>query len=458
MNQALLDKIVNAVLYEGYILYPYRPSIKNHQRWTFGGVYPRVYSEAQTGSDGWTMQTECLVRGDGRCKLQVKVRFLHIQQRHIKQLDAPIRNLEADDDPPGCVVESLKVGSQHYQSWQEATEREIAQPELTLVTLSPNPSRVEFRFPGSRQFEPIRDSKDEILGLIEREQQTIVGTLEVAAQQLSRELFKIRARIENHSPLHHAQRTNREEALLRSLISTHTILEMESGEFISLFDPPQEFRELAAGCRNIGCWPVLVGTEGERDTMLSSPIILYDYPEIAPESPGDLFDATEIDEILSLRILTLTDEEKQSAAAVDSRVRALLQRTESLGELQFQGLHGTMRRLAPCVSGRNAMNEWEPLVHWPKPASIKVGDIDLEPGDRVRLCPLGRADILDIALEGRTATIESIEQDFEGRIYLAVTVDSDPGKDLGALKQPGHRFFFGIDEVEPLDIHTQGTA
>jgi hypothetical protein len=80
----------------------------------------------------------------------------------------------------------------------------------------------------------------------------------------------------------------------------------------------------------------------------------------------------------------------------------------------------------------------------------KVGDIDLKPGDRVRLWPLGRADILDLALEGKIATIDSIEQDFEDRIYLAVTIDDDPGRDFGKQKQPGHRFFFGVEEVEPL--------
>ncbi len=103
--------------------------------------------------------------------------------------------------------------------------------------------------------------------------------------------------------------------------------------------------KLAAGCQNIGAWPVLVGDPGERDTMLSSPIILYDYPQVAPESPGDLFDSTEIDEILILRILTLTDDEKRAAAAVDERVRALLYRNESLAMEQLAGLHGAVRGL-----------------------------------------------------------------------------------------------------------------
>ena len=96
---------------------------------------------------------------------------------------------------------------------------------------------------------------------------------------------------------------------------------MQDGEFVSLLEPPPEFQEAAAACSNVGTWPVLAGEPGQRDTVLSSPIILYDYPQIAPESPGDLFDGTEIDEILSLRILTLTDEEK-SAMRRSRRARA----------------------------------------------------------------------------------------------------------------------------------------
>jgi hypothetical protein len=92
---------------------------------------------------------------------------------------------------------------------------------------------------------------------------------------------------------------------------------------------------------------VLVGAEGERTMLLASPIILYDYPQIAPESPGNLFDGTEIDEILTLRIMTMTDEEKREMGATDARARALLDRTESLDQEQLMALHGTLRGLRP---------------------------------------------------------------------------------------------------------------
>jgi hydrogenase maturation protease len=155
----------------------------------------------------------------------------------------------------------------------------------------------------------------------------------------------VSVRVGNRTPLDEARCASRDDALLRSLISTHAILHVHQGTFVSLLDPPAPWREPAASCRNVGTWPVLVGEEGDRDTLLSSPIILYDYPQVAPESPGDLFDATEIDEILTLRILTLTEEEKRAAAALDGRARELLARTDALAREQLAGLHGTVRNL-----------------------------------------------------------------------------------------------------------------
>jgi hydrogenase maturation protease len=128
---------------------------------------------------------------------------------------------------------------------------------------------------------------------------------------------------------------------------------VEGGEFISLLDPPAEHSQAAKQCWNLGTWPVLVGSEatGQRDTMLSSPIILYDYPKIAPESAGPMFDGTEIDEILTLRILTLTDEEKLEMAQLDEQGRRLLERTEALAPEAARHLHGTRREpeRRPCA-------------------------------------------------------------------------------------------------------------
>jgi hydrogenase maturation protease len=346
MNAALVDLIVNAVLYEGYILYPYRPSVKNRQRWTFGGLCPQSYSAAHGGAEAWAMQTECLVRGSRGAALDVKVRFLHLLMRSVGELTPPVAEWPADEEPAYRAVESLQVGDRQFFTWQEAVERTIGLDDLDLEDLVSQPRRQPFAFPARRDREPIRDV-GKFVGVIVREHEPVSGAVEAFAEPVGEWLFKVRVRVLNHTPLDDADRRSRDDALLRSLVSTHTILGVRGGEFVSLLDPPEACRAAAAGCRSEGTWPVLVGEPGATDAVLSSPIILYDYPQIAPESPGDLFDATEIDEILTLRILALSAEEKRAMAAVDERARALLQRTEALAGDQLLSLHGAVRGLRP---------------------------------------------------------------------------------------------------------------
>jgi len=334
MNRALVDRIVNAVLYEGYVLYPYRPAVKNQQRWTFGSLFPRAYCEAN-GGESWRMQTECIVCGDENTTLHVNVRFLHL-------IDRVIDVLEPSGEIGGRFgrVESVRVGDYLYQSWQEAVERDAILPPLRVGNQA---IKSAFTFAASAHIEPIRDSNT--VARIERIQHALSLAAHVSAHRESDGLFRITVQVENQTAIE-SLAIARTQALLRSLASTHAILGVEQGEFISLVDPPEEARSLAERCTNIGVWPVLVGEPGQRDTMLASPIILYDYPQIAAESPGDLFDGTEVDEILSLRILTLSDDEKRRATSLDERVRALLTRTSSLDRKQLAGLHGTMRLLS----------------------------------------------------------------------------------------------------------------
>lgn len=288
------EEIADAVLYEGYMLYPYRTSsVKNRQRWTFGGLYPASYSERCGDASG--MHAEVLVTGTDPL-IEAKVRFLHLLQR--------------DDGV------------------QLATPRDVAGGH--------------FEFPASR-------SMDGDLGL---RQEALSGLVEVSAEALGPDLHKITVRVMNLTGMPLAGNIDRDEALLRAMVSTHAILQVARGEFISLTDPPEPYREAAASCRNVGVWPVLAGAEGSHDCMLASPIILYDYPQIAPESAGDLFDGTEIDEILTLRILTMTDAEKDEMRQVDEHTRRLLERTESLSSEQMMKLHGVLRNPRVVGGGR----------------------------------------------------------------------------------------------------------
>jgi hydrogenase maturation protease len=325
--------------------------VKNRQRWTFGGLCPPSYSAAHGGAEAWAMQTECLVRGSRGTALDVKVRFLHLLMRSVGELTPPLVEWPTNEEPAYRVVESLQAGDRQFFTWQEAVERTIGLDDFDLQDLVSRPRRQPFAFPGRRDREPIRDPAGEFVGVIVREHEPVSGTVEASAEPAGEGLFKVRIRVLNHTPLADAGRRSRDDALLRSLVSTHTILGARGGEFVSLLDPPDECRAAAAGCRNEGTWPVLVGEPGATDAVLSSPIILYDYPQIAPESHGDLFDATEIDEILTLRILALSAEEKRAMAAVDEGARALLQRTEALAGDQLLSLHGAVRGLRSVPAG-----------------------------------------------------------------------------------------------------------
>ena len=284
MNAKMMDDIANAVLYEGYLLYPYRKSsIKNRQRWNFGVLYPRSYAERQSGADAWNMQTECLVQGRSDATVRVRVRFLHLIE----------------------------------QTSGEAVEREFS---MEIGKAQPF------------EFEPI------------------AGRLETETEWIADDLFKLRVRVYNTAAF---DGTTREAALTRSMVSTHTILSVENGQFVSLLEPPDHLRDLASKCENVGTWPVLVGEDGQRDAMLSSPIILYDYPKIAPESPGALFDGTEIDEILTLRIMTLTDQEKAEMSMSGDRAREILERTEAMpAEKSIPKTSSFGSTVAELVSGR----------------------------------------------------------------------------------------------------------
>lgn len=358
MNLDRVEKIAEAVLYEGYMLYPYRASaVKNQQRWNFGVLCPRNYSEAQGGSEAWSMQTECLLEADSSTLLNVKIRFLQIINRSVGRLKQPLHEFPHDREPEFEVVERLNAGGQTHTSWQEAVEREVEPPPLHPAIFS-SAQPVMFAFPAGRKLEPLRDERGLIVGVILREWETLSGSVEVNSKHCESGVGKITVSVRNLTSSDASdegwQRQTRADALLYSLVSAHTILTAESGKFISLLDPPKDLLSLAAGCRNIGTWPVLVGDEGDRDTMLSSPIILYDYPQIAPESPGSLFDGTEIDEILSLRILTMTDEEKHEMRQSDQRAREILERTESMPPEQFMKLHGVLRGLHPVSAETSA--------------------------------------------------------------------------------------------------------
>jgi hypothetical protein len=310
-----LRRLADAVLYEGYILWPYRRSaLKNQRRWTFGGVFPPAHSAVHP-DDRPAIQAECLLEAE-EPHVEVTVRFLHVVARQVV-------------DARGRSVDELEAGSARYTSWDEATERELeAAPGRTPIVVAAGSE--EERLPHGA-------------GRIVRSWEALSGAVEVRTDRLREGLFRVTVVVANETPW---AGSDREEALRHSFCSTHAVLQAHEGAFVSSADPPEHLSELAAACENVGVWPVLVGEEGARDTVLAAPIILSDYPRIAPESPGDLFDGGEIDRLLILNVLSLTEAEQAELRATDPRAREILDRCAALGPDELLPLHGrlTMER------------------------------------------------------------------------------------------------------------------
>jgi hypothetical protein len=308
-------------------------------------LYPAPYAEAQSGVDAFMSQTECIIAGSSNPALELRMRFLQLVERSIGKFDGPVDELP--DERVFTLVDRLEVDGKVFQSWQEAIEREVVIPLAFGESLSSEPLLRTFTFPAGRQLEEVCDASGRMSGLIIRDHCELQVGIEVSAQSFAAEVFLLTVRTTNLTPMLMDPSTSRNVALRSSLLSAHVVLGAKTGHFISLLDPPDDLRDVAAQCSNLGTWPVLVGAAGEQDTMLSSPIILYDYPQIAPESSGDLFDGTEIDEILSLRIMTLTDDEKLEMRQSDDKARQILERTEALPPEQFMKLHGVVRTVRP---------------------------------------------------------------------------------------------------------------
>ncbi len=313
---ATVERIANAVLYEGYMLYPYRSSaIKNKQRWNFGTLYPASFAETQRPIEQFRMITECLVTGDSNVTLDVRVRFLQLARRY------------------GGDV------SEQSAEWEEGFERSADFSALSLKDLATVPQTLAVKFDEV-------ETADQQDASASYRQRSMAGTLLVHAEVLQPGLYKVHLLLENMTHIEDAARCTRNDVLLRSFVSAHLLLRVAGGEFVSLLEPPEVFRQAAAQCSNTSAFPVLVGeaeNAGAGKMMLSSPIILYDYPQVATESAGDYFDATEMDEMLALRVMTLTDEEKQEMRGGDSRARAILERTESLPAEHLMKVHGAIR-------------------------------------------------------------------------------------------------------------------
>lgn len=340
-----VEEIARAVLYEGYMLYPYRPSsVKNQQRWNFGVLFPPDYCEACAGTESSSLKTECLLRINPSTRVTVNLGFLQIVQRLVARRVPSNRDKDAAGADGYDFVGRLEVGEQIWKPWQEVIEQNVVCRDLDLPSLESG-KVLDFKFLRDESIEDLLDGGKSV-GVLVRRRSALDGKLQIKAVPCREDIMKISVLVTNSTVAEHASLESekaRDAALMDAFVAAHLVLGVEDGEFLSLLDPLPGCEDLAAGCENRGVWPVLAG-EG-TSAILASPIILYDHPQIAAESPGNLFDATEIDEILSLRILTLTDEEKQEMRSSDEHARELLERTETISHEEFMRLHGVLRGL-----------------------------------------------------------------------------------------------------------------
>jgi hypothetical protein len=192
--------------------------------------------------------------------------------------------------------------------------------------------------------------------------------------------------------------------------------------------------------------------------MLISPIILYDYPEIAEQSEGALYDSTEIDEILTLRVMTMTEEEKAQARATDPLAAQIIDRCDAMSPEAMLNLHGVLRDPHPTTGAAGLIPEvpagvdwWDPLADTavrPEVDAVLVGGVRVTRGTRVRLKPSRRADAQDLFFADRIARVTSVHEDVDGEQHVGVVLEDDPAADLHDWY--GRYLYFAPDEVEPL--------
>jgi hypothetical protein len=461
-------KVADAVLYEGYLLYPYRRSAqKNRTRFQFGVLMPPPY-RAVDEHEPSASQTECLVECPPDAEIDIGLRFLHLQRRTVQRIDPGTG--EAGD------VDTLAVDGTEYGSFDEAVERE-RHLHGRVAELLDGGTELRFDVGESLQAEDLTGRDGAPAGRLIRRCEALAGAIVARAERAAGPYgaIKLHVRVENRATPRVPLR-GRDDGLKYSLIAAHLLIGVTGGTFLSMTDPPEWAAGDIAGCENTGTWPVLAGPADCRDLMLSSPVILYDHPEVAPESAGDLFDATEIDEILTLRTLALTEEERREARATDQRAADLIDRLDGLPPEMLERMHGAIRYLSPGpgkaapalptfteppefpAAGTPSQPWWDPGADTsvsPETDHVLVAGVRVARGSRVRMRPgARRADAQDIFLTGREALVEAVLHDVDGQVHVAVSPVSDPLADL--QRNHGRFLYFAPDELEPVPAASGG--
>ena len=400
---------------------------------------------------------------------------------HLRFLQLQLRSLEKVDAAEGFApTPELEIDGRRLFGWEEAVAHEIALAPFA-VDAANGPTNHRVVIPGGQDVEPVTDAAGTALGRVVRTRWPLLATVSAESTQ-DGAYRRLSITVENSAE----PAGDKDEAIRTSLIGTHLLVEVTKGEFVSLLEPPDSAVDVVARCRQHRCWPVLAGPTGTSDVVLVSPILLYDYPEVAPESAGDLFDATEIDEILTLRVLTMTEAEKADARATDPRAAAIIDRCENMSPADLQRLHGVMRDPHALASTAGSLVDhslvppefaeavaaverdaerpwfdtggqpwWDPAVDervQPEVDAIVVDGVSISKDSLVRLHPSRRADAQDLFFADQVARVTAVLGDVDGGIHVAVVLVDDPAADLHDWY--GRYLYFAPDELEPLPVPT----
>ena len=431
--------VADAVLYEGYLLYPYRgTSSKNRSRWQFGGLGPPGAADAGLGEDD-TLAAEFLV--EGAQAITLVVRFLQLQHRRAE------REVTHGEFEP---VDVLTTSAGSWLTWDEAVECELSFGPLAF---DDQPCALPIQVAAATEIEFLDG------GRLVRQRQEVRGVLAVSSEP-DGDLRRVSVRVSNVGDAVGAtvgdKADGKDSAIARSMIGTHIIAEVVGGQFVSLLEPPPHATDAVSRCSQHRCFPVLAGPVGTQDILLISPIILYDHPEVAEQSDTALYDCTEIDEILTLRVMTMTDEEKAQARATDPRAARIVDQCDAMSPEAMARLHGVLRDphgvpgLVPEIP--EGVDWWDPLADnavRPEIDAVLVNGVRVARGSLVRLRPRRNADAQDIFIAGKTARVTSVHEDVEGNKHVGVVVDDDPAAELHDWY--GRYLYFSPDEIEPLE-------
>jgi hypothetical protein len=450
---AAVAAVADAVLFEGYLLYPYRASAqKNRLRWQFGVLTP-----AGDGTEPTRNRTECLLEPPtaGAGQLQVRLRCLQLQARQ-------------PCDVAGEPVPELIVDGVSHLAFEEGVPRQL-DTLLALDDLVAGEAVVPIELPATREVEPVHDASGTAVGQLVRECWPVTGRIVVSATDLPGPYLVYRLRLDVINDGACTAGAPREEVLRTSLIAAHTLLAARPGAFLSLTDPPRWAEPFTKDCVNEHTWPVLAGPDDRADLLLSSPIILADHPQLAPESTINLFDGLENDEILTLRTLVLTDEEKAEARATDPRAAGIIDAVDAMPPEIMERLHGAIRSLRPAGTDRRQQSVptwgadspaelppqrppwWDPGADAsvdPDTDSVLVGGTAVARGSHVLLRPGRSSDAQDRFLAGMRATVQAVVHDVDGGVHVAVSVDGDPAAEMQLAH--GRFRYFRPEELEAV--------